>query len=192
MRVTVLGCGTSSGVPLIGCRCPVCTSDEPRNRRRRCAILIDRADTRILVDTPPDLRCQCLAAGVDRLDAILYTHAHADHVNGIDDLRALNFLMDRPIDAYANAAVLARIRERFAYAFLPPSRTRAGGGRLSTRCRSRARSRSASWRSAPSSSATAGSRAGASGSAASPTRPTSTACPRRLWPELAGLDLWLV
>jgi len=120
MRVTVLGCGTSSGVPVIGCRCPVCTSGEPRNRRRRCAILIDRGATRVLVDTPPDLRCQCLDAGVDRLDAILYTHAHADHINGIDDVRSLNFLMDRAIDAYGDAAVLGRIRERFNYAFQPP------------------------------------------------------------------------
>jgi phosphoribosyl 1,2-cyclic phosphate phosphodiesterase len=120
MKVTVLGCGTSSGVPMIGCRCAVCTSGDPRDRRRRCAILIEQGATRILVDTPPDLRCQLLEAGVDRLDAILYTHAHADHVNGIDDLRALNFLMQRPLPAYGEAAVLARIRERFAYAFLPP------------------------------------------------------------------------
>ena len=67
MRVTILGCGTSSGVPMIGCRCPVCTSGEPRNRRRRCAILIDEGATRVLVDTPPDLRCQLLDAGVDRV-----------------------------------------------------------------------------------------------------------------------------
>ena len=107
-------------MPVIGCRCAVCTSGDPRNRRRRCAILIDRGPTRVLVDTPPDLRCQCLDAGVDRVDAMLYTHAHADHVNGVDDVRALNFLMDRPIDAYGDAAVLARIRERFGYAFLAP------------------------------------------------------------------------
>lgn len=120
MRVTVLGCGTSSGVPVIGCRCAVCTSGEARNRRRRCAIFVQEGETGVLVDTPPDLRCQCLDAGIDRLDALFYTHAHADHVNGLDDLRALNFLMNRPIDAFGDAAVLARIQERFPYAFLPP------------------------------------------------------------------------
>jgi phosphoribosyl 1,2-cyclic phosphate phosphodiesterase len=120
MRITVLGCGTSSGVPLIGCRCPVCTSGEPRNRRRRCAVLVEQGSAGLLIDTPPDLRCQCLDAGIDRIDAILYTHAHADHVNGLDDVRSFNHLMDRPIDAYGDARVLERIRERFAYAFLPP------------------------------------------------------------------------
>jgi phosphoribosyl 1,2-cyclic phosphate phosphodiesterase len=120
MRVTVLGCGTSSGVPLIGCRCAVCTSTEPRNKRRRCAILIEHGPIRVLVDTPPDLREQCLDAGIDRIDALIYTHAHADHVNGIDDLRAINVFMDRAIDTYGDAAVLGRIRERFGYAFLPP------------------------------------------------------------------------
>jgi phosphoribosyl 1,2-cyclic phosphate phosphodiesterase len=120
MRVTVLGCGTSSGVPIIGCRCPVCRSDDPRNRRQRCAILVAKGPTRVLVDTPPELRLQCLDAGVDRLDAVLYTHAHADHVNGLDDVRQFNLLMDRPIEAFGDAAVLERIRERFGYAFLPP------------------------------------------------------------------------
>jgi phosphoribosyl 1,2-cyclic phosphate phosphodiesterase len=120
MRVTVLGCGTSSGVPVIGCRCAVCTSGEPRNRRRRCAILIEDGGTTVLVDTPPELREQLLEAGVDRLDALIYTHAHADHVNGLDDLRAVNTLIDRPLDTFGDAAVLGRIRERFGYAFLPP------------------------------------------------------------------------
>ncbi len=120
MRVTVLGCGTSSGVPMIGCQCEVCLSDDPRNKRRRCAITIRSDDTTILVDTPPELRLQCIDAGIDRVDAILFTHAHADHVNGLDDIRSLNNLMDRPIDAFADAAVLEKIRSRFDYAFLPP------------------------------------------------------------------------
>jgi phosphoribosyl 1,2-cyclic phosphate phosphodiesterase len=120
LRVTVLGCGTSAGVPLIGCTCAVCTSGDPRNSRRRCSILVETAATKVLVDTGPDMRAQCLDAGVSRIDAILYTHAHADHVHGIDDVRSLNFLMGRPIDAYAHADVFRRIRARFDYAFQPP------------------------------------------------------------------------
>ena len=121
MRVTVLGCGTSSGVPLIGCACAVCTSPDPRNKRRRCSILVETAgETRVVVDTGPDFRMQCLDAGVRSLDAILYTHAHADHVHGIDDVRSLNYVMGRRIDAYAHADVFARIRARFDYAFHPP------------------------------------------------------------------------
>ncbi len=120
MRITVLGCGTSSGVPMIGCRCPVCTSSDPHNRRQRCAILVESASTRVLIDTPPDLRQQALTAGLDRIDALVYSHAHADHVNGIDDLRSFNQLIDAPLPTFAEAGVLARIRERFAYAFEPP------------------------------------------------------------------------
>lgn len=117
MRVTVLGCGTSAGVPVIGCRCRVCRSEEPRNRRRRCAILLEAEGSRILFDTGPDLREQCLQAGIDHLDAVVYTHAHADHLHGLDDLRAINNLIGRPLPAYGHADVLARIRERFPYAF---------------------------------------------------------------------------
>ena len=97
VRVRILGCGTSSGVPMIGCKCDVCISTDPRNKRRRCAIAIQNDDTTILVDTPPELRLQCVEAGIDRVDALLYTHAHADHVNGLDDMRSLNNVMDRPI-----------------------------------------------------------------------------------------------
>jgi phosphoribosyl 1,2-cyclic phosphate phosphodiesterase len=120
MKVTILGCGTSAGVPVIGCRCPVCTSSNPRNRRRRCAVLLQTGREYVLIDTPPELREQCLDAAVRRVDAIIYTHAHADHVNGIDDVRAFNQLLGRPIDVHGDAAVLARIRERFGYAFQPP------------------------------------------------------------------------
>jgi phosphoribosyl 1,2-cyclic phosphate phosphodiesterase len=104
---------------MIGCKCDVCLSDDPRNKRRRCAITIQNDETTILVDTPPELRLQCVEAGMDRLDAVLYTHAHADHVNGLDDLRSLNNVMNRPIDAFGDAAVLEKIRSRFDYAFQP-------------------------------------------------------------------------
>jgi phosphoribosyl 1,2-cyclic phosphate phosphodiesterase len=117
MRVTVLGCGTSAGVPQIGCTCPVCRSPDPRNKRLRCSILVEAQGRTILVDTGPDLRQQCLAAGVATLDGLLFTHAHADHVHGIDDLRAINNNQMAPVQAHADARVLERIRERFPYAF---------------------------------------------------------------------------
>ena len=119
MKITVLGCGTSSGVPMIGCDCGVCRSSDPRNRRRRVSVLVDSSHARLLIDTPPDLHAQLVDAEVSRLDAVLYTHGHADHVHGIDDLRSINFQMGRALDTYGSAATLAAIRERFAYAFEP-------------------------------------------------------------------------
>ncbi|MFO1036740.1 MAG: MBL fold metallo-hydrolase [Geminicoccaceae bacterium] len=118
MKVTVLGCGTSAGVPQIGCTCRVCRSPDPRNKRRRCSIFIEVQGRRILVDTGPDLREQCLSAGIGAIDALLYTHAHADHVHGLDDLRTINNIIMAPIQAYADEAVFGRIRERFPYVFL--------------------------------------------------------------------------
>ncbi len=117
IRVVVLGCGTSAGVPQIGCSCAVCRSEDPRDKRLRCAILIEAEGRRILVDTGPDLRLQCLQAGIDSLDALLYTHAHADHLHGIDDLRQLNNLMGRAIPTYTHPDVFAKIRARFPYVF---------------------------------------------------------------------------
>jgi phosphoribosyl 1,2-cyclic phosphate phosphodiesterase len=115
MRVTVLGCGASTGVPAIGPYWGRCDPTDPRNRRRRVSVLVERASTTILIDTSPDLREQLLDAHVNRLDAVLMTHAHADHLHGIDDLRQIWRLMRRAIPVYADAATLADIRERFGY-----------------------------------------------------------------------------
>lgn len=119
MRVTILGCGGSGGVPLIGNDWGACDPDNPRNRRLRVSILVEKGDTVVLVDTSPDLRQQLLAAGVTRLDGIVYTHSHADHLNGIDDLRAVNRAMQAPLDIFASGETLAVIRERFGYTLEP-------------------------------------------------------------------------
>lgn len=113
----MLGSGTSSGVPRIGNDWGACDPAEPRNRRRRVSILVQHAGVNILVDTSPDLREQLLSAGVDRLDAVLFTHDHADHTHGIDDLRQVFHAMRRPVDCYAHPATWARLRSRFDYVF---------------------------------------------------------------------------
>jgi phosphoribosyl 1,2-cyclic phosphate phosphodiesterase len=115
MRVTVLGCGTSTGVPVIGCDCAVCRSEDPRNERLRCALLVDVGDSRLLVDTTPDLRRQALRAGIATVDAILYTHAHADHLHGIDEVRTFNINRRAPIDVYADRMTLWHLETRFGY-----------------------------------------------------------------------------
>ena len=125
MRVTILGCGGSAGVPMLGGEdgrglWGECDPDEPRNRRSRSSIVIEGADgRRVLVDTTPDLRAQLLATGTGRIDAILYTHAHADHVAGLDDVRGLNRILNQPIEVHATQPVLDEIAVRFEYAFRP-------------------------------------------------------------------------
>jgi phosphoribosyl 1,2-cyclic phosphate phosphodiesterase len=126
MHVTLLGTGASAGVPMIGGTdgrgdWGVCDPAEPRNRRTRASILMQAAPDsgRLLVDTGPDLREQLLACGVPRVDAILYTHAHADHITGLDDVRILNRISGRPLDAFATPATLAELALRFPYAFRP-------------------------------------------------------------------------
>ncbi|MCA8933867.1 MAG: MBL fold metallo-hydrolase [Rhodospirillaceae bacterium] len=116
MRVTMLGCGGSMGVPLIGNDWGNCDPTDPRNRRRRCSILVETARTRVLVDTSPDLREQLLETGTDTLDAVLYTHAHADHTGGLDDLRPLMFRNHNPLPAYMDAATQDSLETRFGYA----------------------------------------------------------------------------
>jgi phosphoribosyl 1,2-cyclic phosphate phosphodiesterase len=125
-RVTFLGTGTSHGVPAIGCRCRTCLSDDPHDRRWRPSILIELSGgTTLLVDTSPDLRSQALAFAISRIDAILFTHAHADHLLGLDDIRRFNEMQGGPISCYADRATLTEIRRTFAYAFRPE---REGGG----------------------------------------------------------------
>ncbi len=117
MKITVLGCGGSGGVPLIGNDWGDCDPQEPKNRRLRPSILVQQDNTTILVDTTPDMRQQLLNADVKDMTAILYTHAHADHTHGFDDIRYLNTLLQKPIDVWADAATGTELRHRFAYAF---------------------------------------------------------------------------
>jgi phosphoribosyl 1,2-cyclic phosphate phosphodiesterase len=117
LKLTVLGCGTSSGVPRIGPDWGACDPNEPRNRRTRASILVESATTRILVDTGPDLREQLIAANVSHIDAVLWTHDHADHCHGIDDLRQLAQSRREPVKGYAKRQTLRALQKRFAYAF---------------------------------------------------------------------------
>lgn len=124
MRVTILGCGGSAGVPLIGGAdgrgdWGACDPAEPRNRRTRSSIVIEGGGRRLLVDTSPDMRGQLLDRAVPGVDAILFTHAHADHILGLDDVRILNRIADRPLDAFATRRTLDELAHRFDYAFRP-------------------------------------------------------------------------
>ncbi len=126
-RVTVLGSGTSHGVPMIGCSCATCSSTDPRDRRTRPSIYVDVVDgPKVLVDTSTDLREQALAQGVRRVDAILFTHSHADHVMGLDDSRRFSQMQKGQIPCYADAATVAALQKQFYYVFDPG--TEKGGG----------------------------------------------------------------
>lgn len=124
--IRILGCGTSSGVPLLACQCKTCLSKDPRNHRTRASIVIQTGRTVFLVDTSPDLRTQALANDVKWIDATLFSHPHADHLHGIDDLRTFNYIMARPIPCYGNEWTIETIRTRFDYIFHLGQR---GGGK---------------------------------------------------------------
>lgn len=119
MKVTLLGCGGSGGVPQIGNRWGACDPTNPKNRRRRCSVLVESGETILLIDTSPDCRAQLLDANVQRLDGVVYTHAHADHLHGIDELRGINRLMRRAVPIWADAATLKQIEARFGYTLRP-------------------------------------------------------------------------
>lgn len=119
MKVTILGCGSSSGLPIVGAGWGECDPNEPRNRRQRASILVSDGATTALVDASPDCRAQMIAAEVRHLDAVIFTHAHADHCHGIDDLRWINLATGEDLPAYGDAKTLAEIDRRFGYAFEP-------------------------------------------------------------------------
>lgn len=117
MKITILGSGTSTGVPMVGCACPVCTSRDPRDKRTRSSILIETGGRYILVDTSTDLRKQAIRERIPRIDAVLFTHSHADHIHGIDDLRGFHFIHKRIIPCYGTRETLDLIAGNFSYIF---------------------------------------------------------------------------
>ena len=125
-EMILLGTGTSVGVPTIGCGCGVCRSEDPRNKRTRCAAILGLPEGNLLIDTPPDLRFQLLREGIGIVHAVAFTHEHADHLFGLDDLRILQFYLEGPIPLYCREVVEERIRESFSYAFRDLAPTHAG------------------------------------------------------------------
>ena len=117
LKITFLGTGTSTGIPMIGCSCAVCTSTNPKDKRLRSSILVESANTTIVVDTTPDFRYQMLRIYNTKLDAVLFTHPHKDHIAGLDDVRAYNFFQQKPMDVYANVLTAEALKHEFAYVF---------------------------------------------------------------------------
>ena len=117
MKITLLGTGTSQGVPVITCRCNTCMSDAPKDKRLRASVLIEEGDITLVIDTGPDFRQQMLRAEVKKLDAILFTHEHRDHIAGLDDIRAYNFILKKPMDVYAEERVIRALNNEFPYIF---------------------------------------------------------------------------
>jgi phosphoribosyl 1,2-cyclic phosphate phosphodiesterase len=126
MKISFLGTGTSTGVPVVGCRCAVCTSDDPKNHRLRQSVKIEAGGKYFLIDTTPDLRLQLLRDPIPRLDFVLYTHSHSDHMMGLDDIRPFNFRQRESIDAYASSHTAKAIRRAFGYIW---DSSQLGGGK---------------------------------------------------------------
>ena len=121
MKVTFLGSGTSQGVPVIGCNCEVCISTDKRNNRLRCSVLIETESVSFVIDTGPDFRYQMLRSETKKLDAIVITHSHKDHIAGLDDVRAFNYFSQKPIDVFATIETQQALRREFAYVFDNPN-----------------------------------------------------------------------
>ena len=119
-RLTFLGTGTSAGVPMIGCDCEACTSTDPRDARTRCSVVVGCPGGDVLIDTTPELRLQALASDVRRVEAVVYTHAHADHIMGLDEVRRFNSIKEGPLDVWATAETFGTLRTCFGYAFKEP------------------------------------------------------------------------
>jgi len=117
MRIIALGTGTSQGIPMIGCKCPVCQSSDPQDNRLRSSLYVETEKTKVLIDIGPDFRTQFLSNGLDTVDMVLITHEHNDHMIGLDDIRSINFTQKKSIPIYAERRVADELRGRFAYAF---------------------------------------------------------------------------
>ena len=117
LKITFLGTGTSQGVPVIACPCPVCQSENPKDKRLRSSVLLEKGNTTVVIDTGPDFRYQMLRAEVKRLDAILFTHQHKDHTAGMDDIRSFNYLQQMAMPVYCEERVLKSLQNEFAYVF---------------------------------------------------------------------------
>jgi phosphoribosyl 1,2-cyclic phosphate phosphodiesterase len=116
-----LGTGTSAGIPMIGCDCPVCTSADPKDKRTRASVVLSYNGARVLIDTTPELRLQCVANNVSRIDAVVFTHSHADHIFGLDDCRRFNAINNAPLDAWMDKPTHEVLDKVFGYAFRPPT-----------------------------------------------------------------------
>ncbi|MFP4370494.1 MAG: MBL fold metallo-hydrolase [Candidatus Kapaibacterium sp.] len=126
LKFTVLGSGTSSGIPTISCNCETCTSADPRDKRLRCSLLVESPSTSIVIDTSPDFRQQMLRCGVKKLDAVIFTHHHFDHIGGFDDIRAFNFTSGNRMPIFLNEKTFKELKRTFIYAFEEPEQR--GGG----------------------------------------------------------------